>query len=210
MSEATKPSILFVTGNAGKLAEVQAIVGDAVCITPLKLDLPELQGPTSEFIAREKAKTAFALANGRPVMIEDSSLSFAGMGGNLPGPYIKWFLDGVGNAGLFRMAAAMDSECLAKASCIFTIAYGPQDSDIVTLEGSVEGRIVEPRGTGGFGWDVVFAPLEVAGASNTLTYAEMTKEQKNEVSHRSKALELVKATLLGDAHTQRARKHARE
>ncbi|KAK4621904.1 Inosine triphosphate pyrophosphatase [Fulvia fulva] len=76
----------FITGNANKLAEVQAILS----ATPVKLqsqniDLPELQG-TIEEISTDKAKRAAEAING-PVLVEDTCLCFDAFN-ELPGPYV--------------------------------------------------------------------------------------------------------------------------
>jgi inosine triphosphate pyrophosphatase len=220
------PTIVFITGNKGKLDEVTSILGSTVRLLSLKLDLPELQGPTAEYIVREKAKTAFReaqrhqreSANGSAadelphsrmaVMIEDTSLSFDCLGGNLPGPYIKWFLDGVGVAGLYKMAAALGGvdggsavdqpakgvcpSMRAVASCIFTIAYS--EDEVELFEGTCEGCVVAPRGDMGFGWDPIFEPFEqhTDADGKRKTFAEMSCDEKNAISHRSKALAALK------------------
>lgn len=209
--------IVFITGNKGKLAEVTAILGDSVSLQSLKIDLPELQGPTAEYIVREKAKTAFReaskvlqdhAASGSErriaVMIEDTSLSFDCLGGNLPGPYIKWFLDGIGVAGLHKIAAALGAPgateasgnnvttptMRAVASCIFTIAFS--EDDIQLFEGTCVGSVVAPRGESGFGWDPIFEPVEQQSSVERKTFAEMSADEKNRISHRSKALAALK------------------
>lgn len=73
----------------------------------------------------------------------------------------------------------------ARAECRIGLAV--PGKEIVTFTGLVEGKIVEPRGNGGFGWDSVFQP-----DGCEVTYAEMEPEVKNTVSDRSKAIELLK------------------
>ena len=110
-ASAMAPSITFVTGNANKLKEVTRILsGDAPLPFGLQnkaLDLPELQGEP-EAIAREKCEMAAAAAGG-PVMCEDTLLCFNALNG-LPGPYIKWFLEKTGHAGLNNLLAAYDDK----------------------------------------------------------------------------------------------------
>jgi inosine triphosphate pyrophosphatase len=85
----------LILGNKNKLREVQEILGSDR-LTNQKLDLLEIQG-TIEEIATHKAKTAAEIL-GKPVIVEDTALEFCGLGG-LPGPYIKWFLEKLGNQG---------------------------------------------------------------------------------------------------------------
>ena len=81
--------VTFVTGNAKKLEEVRAILGESlpVSLVSQKLDLPELQGEPEE-ISAKKCELA-ATEVGGPVFVEDTSLCFNALNG-LPGPYIKW------------------------------------------------------------------------------------------------------------------------
>ncbi|KAL0366759.1 UNVERIFIED_CONTAM: Inosine triphosphate pyrophosphatase [Sesamum radiatum] len=77
--------VTFVTGNAKKLEEVRAILGNSIPFRSLKLDLPELQGEPEE-ISKEKARLAAKEVNG-PVLVEDTCLCFNALKG-LPGPYM--------------------------------------------------------------------------------------------------------------------------
>ncbi|KAH0638168.1 hypothetical protein MTR67_041576 [Solanum verrucosum] len=78
-------SVTFVTGNAKKLEEVRAILGQSIPFQSLKLDLPELQGEPED-ISKEKARIAAKEVNG-PVLVEDTCLCFNALKG-LPGPYM--------------------------------------------------------------------------------------------------------------------------
>ncbi|KAI5649997.1 hypothetical protein M9H77_36002 [Catharanthus roseus] len=77
--------VTFVTGNAKKLEEVLAILGNSIPFQSLKLDLPELQGEPED-ISKEKARIAAKAVNG-PVLVEDTCLCFNALKG-LPGPYM--------------------------------------------------------------------------------------------------------------------------
>jgi inosine triphosphate pyrophosphatase len=192
------PTIAFVTGNANKLKEVQSILEGVATVESHKLDLPELQGQARD-ISVEKGKIAFAKI-GKPCMVEDTCMGFTAMKG-LPGPYIKWFLESLGLNGLNQMLAGFEDKS-AYATCIFTIVNGPNDYH--TFEGVCPGKIVPPRGATAFGWDPIFQP-----DGYTETFAEMSKETKNQISHRAKALELVKeylAKLDGDIQPQKRSK----
>ena len=88
-------TITFVTGNAKKLEEFVAILGQSFPhrVVSNGLDLPEYQG-TPEEVCREKCREAARHIRG-PVLVEDTCLCFNALGG-LPGPYIKWFLKNLG------------------------------------------------------------------------------------------------------------------
>jgi len=182
----SKPAqtLTFVTGNANKLAEVQAILGDAVPgLTNRALDLPEMQG-TIEEISKDKARRA-AEAIGGPVIVEDTCLCFNALKG-LPGPYVKWFLKELGPEGLTNMLAAYKDKS-GQAVCTFAYCEGP-GKEVLVFDGRTDGKIVSPRGPATFGWDPIF---EYEGQ----TYAEMDKVEKNKISHRYKALQNLKAFL---------------
>ncbi|XP_020677150.2 inosine triphosphate pyrophosphatase [Dendrobium catenatum] len=116
----TRP-VTFVTGNAKKLEEVRAILGNSIPFQSLRLDLPELQGEPEE-ISKGKARLAATEVNG-PVLVEDTCLCFNALNG-LPGPYIKWFLQKIGHEGLNNLLMAYEDKS-AYAACVFSLALGP-------------------------------------------------------------------------------------
>eukprot|EP00164_Ancoracysta_twista_P003803 GFYU01005099.1.p1 GENE.GFYU01005099.1~~GFYU01005099.1.p1 ORF type:complete len:183 (+),score=70.89 GFYU01005099.1:35-583(+) len=175
-------AVCFVTGNAKKLEEVKAIIGDSLELTNKKIDLPELQGDPEE-VSKEKAKLAAAELGG-PALVEDTCLCYNALKG-LPGPYIKWFLDKTGLEGLVKILAGYDDKS-AYALCTFSYCEGP-GKEPVTFSGKTDGKIVEARGPTNFGWDPVFQP-----DGFDQTFAEMDAETKNSISHRKRALEAVK------------------
>jgi len=188
----TKPLITFVTGNKKKLEEAKQILSSAFEgnapfeLTNQKIDLPELQGDPIE-IAKEKCRLAAEKVDGA-VFTEDTSLCFNALNG-LPGPYIKWFLEDCGHVGLNKMLDGFDDRS-AYAQTIVAYTTGP-GKDIHVFNGRTNGKIVTARGPTDFGWDPVFEPDEGEGK----TYAEMTKEFKNSISHRGRSFEKFKAFL---------------
>ena len=140
-----------------------------------------MQG-NAEFIATHKAKLATQHCD-TAVMIEDVSLCFNAMKG-LPGPYIKDFLGKLGRQGLYDMLKGFDDKT-AYAQCTFAFCQSKNHEPIVFV-GKCPGQIVEPRGDNAFGWDPVFQP-----DGFDQTFAEIALEEKNKVSHRGKALEIV-------------------
>lgn len=180
--------IKFVTGNQKKAEEVGRILGadgtgtsDVIpkfTISNQKIDLPELQGEPAE-VAVEKCRLAAKEVGGH-VITEDTSLCFNALNG-LPGVYIKWFLEKCGHDGLNNILVGFQDKS-AYAQTVVAYCPGP-DSDVVTFTGKTDGEIVHARGPLDFGWDPVFQPHE----GNGLTYAEMTKEGKDAISHRGRA-----------------------
>jgi len=193
MNTDERPEICFVTGNKKKLEEVKCILGDSLPfrLVSRKLDLPELQGEPEE-ISAEKCRLA-AKEVGGMVIVEDTSLCFNSLKG-LPGVYIKWFLDKLGHDGLNNMLAAYDDKS-AYAQCVFSFCSGPS-SEPITFVGRTHGKIVPARGPLDFGWDPVFQPDGYEG-----TYAEISKEIKNTISHRYRSLEKLRSYLTEHAPT---------
>lgn len=176
--------LVFVTGNEGKRREAEAVLG--IALSHRGLDLVEPQTLNLHDVVRFKAAAAYKEV-GAPVLVEDTSLELLGLGG-FPGPLIKWFLASVGAEGI-AIAAHAFGDARAVARCL-TCAH--EGAESVFGEGAVLGSIAPaPRGAGGFGWDCVFVPDDGGGR----TYAEMTDDEKNAISHRRKAFAALRDAL---------------
>jgi len=179
-------NLIFVTGNANKLKEVRAILAKSnIEIDSQDLDIPEIQGTTRE-VAIAKCRAA-AEQLGGPCITEDTALCFEAMNG-LPGPYIKYFMKELGHDGLNKMLVGFPSKA-AWALCTFAYSAGP-GSEPILFEGRTDGQVVPARGDNKFGWDPIFEP-----DGTGQTYAEMSTERKNTLSHRYRALEKLQAYL---------------
>ncbi|KAI0983653.1 hypothetical protein GJ496_011371 [Pomphorhynchus laevis] len=172
--------LTFVSSNKNKIKEFVSIMKRCpdIEVVTADIDLPELQGEP-DFIVKEKCRTAMKTL-GQSVVVEDTSLCFNALGG-LPGPYIKWFLKALRPEGLYRLLHGFEDKS-AYATC--TLAFGNADtSEIKLFTGQIDGEIVEPKGVTTFGWDPCFKPY-----GQNKTFGEMTIDEKNSISHRSKAL----------------------
>ncbi len=183
--------ILFLTGNKHKLAEAKAIL-DEHEVEGRALDLPEIQSLNPEEIIREKLAAARREVKEQDVtiMVEDVSFWIGSTG--LPGPFIRFFNETIGREGLVAFARAFGDET-ARAECnVGILVPGEEEPEFFT--GTVTGRVVEPRGESGFGFDPVFEP-NGQPTGEERTYAEMDVEGKNANSHRRMALELIRERL---------------
>jgi non-canonical purine NTP pyrophosphatase (RdgB/HAM1 family) len=180
--------LVFVTSNAGKAREASHFLGREVEARPL--ELLEIQSLSFVEVVRAKAVDA-ARRLGVPVLVDDSGLSFPAWNG-FPGPLTKATLEGAGIEGLARMAGLVPGR---RAEAVAALAIGrPGDGPeaVLVAEGRVPGTIApRPRGSNGFGWDPIFVP-----DGSDRTWAEMTAEEKNLLSHRSRAFAAL-AALLG-------------
>jgi non-canonical purine NTP pyrophosphatase (RdgB/HAM1 family) len=177
-------NLVFVTSNLGKLREAEEVLG--VKLDHRALDLVEVQSLNLEEVVRSKAASAYERL-GVPVLVEDTSLELAGLGG-FPGPLVRWLLASVGPAGICRLAHAF-ADPRATVRCMACASDGA--GEVVGL-GVVRGIIGEkPRGRTGFGWDSAFVPDGHDGR----TYAEMDEAEKNAISHRHKAMVALREAL---------------
>ena len=168
------PRLLLVTSRTEK-AEEAARLGFPV--ERVDLDLLEPQALDPGEIVEAKARDAFARLRA-PVLVEDSGLAIDAWNG-FPGALVKWMERSVGLEGIARMLDAF-ADRRAVAVCVVASFDGER---LVVARGEAPGSIVaSPRGTRGFGWDPLFVP---EGA--TRTFAEMSPEEKDRVSHRRRA-----------------------
>ena len=171
--------MLYVTGNSGKFREAQVVL-DSIHLVQRDLDIPEIQGEIEDIIV-DKASRAFATLD-MPLIVEDVSFSLRGLGG-FPGPYIKSFLQGIGESGLWELVDKLgDDQC--STSCF--AAHVDQHGKVTVASGSIEGRVVKPRGSlmhGKVSYNACFLPN---GAKQT--FGEMSMQQHAEISHRAVAL----------------------
>jgi non-canonical purine NTP pyrophosphatase (RdgB/HAM1 family) len=167
--------LYFITSNLGKFKEVKEIIPN---IEMIDLDLAEIQELDAHIIIKQKLKLAIKKHSGE-FFCEDTSLYINSLNG-FPGPLIKWLLKSIGDKGTALLVSKYkDKRAIAK-----TIIGYTNGSDIKFFEGVLEGEIVFPKGSGGFGWDKIFLPI---GYNKTL--GEMTLEEKNKISMRKIAFE---------------------
>ena len=174
--------ITLITGNAGKAAEYAAMLG--IEVTPATAELTEVQSLDVAHVAARKAAGAYAQLR-VPVLVDDTGLTIHAWNG-LPGALVAWFLNTVGPHGILDMAAEItDRRATASAALGYADATG-----VRVFTGTVDGSLAtEPRGTSGFGYDPIFIP---GTGSGHRTYAQMTSEEKNKISHRRRAVEAMR------------------
>lgn len=175
-----QPRPVFVTSRPEKAQEARRLGFDLECVS---LDLPEPQALDPAQVVETKARAAHALLS-RPVVVEDSGLAIHAWGG-FPGALVKWVEKSAGVAAIPRMLDKF-SDRTAVARCAVASFDGTR---LIAAVGESAGTIASgPRGRNGFGWDAIFIP-EGSGR----TFAEMTGEEKDRVSHRRRAWEALAA-----------------
>jgi XTP/dITP diphosphohydrolase len=190
--------IVFATGNKGKLREASEILGDGFeLVTPADFgiteDIPET-GDTLKENSLQKAQYLYDKC-GCDCFADDTGLEVDALGG-APGVYTARYA-GEGkdfNANMDKVLyelSILDGEVTRRArfKSVITLMIGGQPH---YFEGTLEGVIAEEKsGNGGFGYDPIFIADEYPG----MTLADITEEQKNEISHRGKALRAMAAWL---------------
>jgi non-canonical purine NTP pyrophosphatase (RdgB/HAM1 family) len=165
----------FITGNKGKFEELKFFFPN---LEQIKLDLPEIQELNAYKVIEAKLKEAQKhTEKGTEIIIEDTSVYIQELN-LLPGPFIKWFLDSLGIDGIWKIVEKLESK---KATAKTIIGYLDANSNIHYFEGALDGKIVEPKGSG-FGWDPIFQPN-----GYEKSFGEMSLEQKSTISMRSMA-----------------------
>ncbi|CAI3266623.1 ribonuclease PH [Enterococcus cecorum] len=184
-------TIMIATGNMGKAKEFEKMFAEAGYQIKTMKDFPELPevqetGQTFEENARLKAETIANILQ-CPVLADDSGLTVDALGG-MPGIYSARFAgeqksDASNNAKLLHeLTDVADENRTAQFHC--TLVFAAPQKESLVIEGIWNGRIARiPRGENGFGYDPLFI---VDGLEKTS--AELTPEEKNEISHRGQAM----------------------
>ena len=190
--------IIFATGNAGKMVEIRAILADlGIPVLSMKeagitADIVE-NGKSFEENADIKAKAIMELT-GDVVLADDSGLEIDYLNGE-PGIYSARYMGEdtsyeIKNQNLIdRLAGVPKEKRTARFVCAISAAF--PDGTVLHSRGTIEGIIgYEAKGENGFGYDPIFYLPEYQ-----CTTAELSPEKKNELSHRGKALRMMKEKL---------------
>lgn len=180
-------TIVFATGNAHKLAEVQAVLGDDFRLVTaaqagIAEDIPET-GSTLEQNASQKSHYLYERL-GIDCFADDTGLEVDALGG-APGVHsARYATDGHDFAANNRLLLKNMDGLSDRRARFRTVISLILDGREYMFEGRVEGRIAEAEsGQGGFGYDPLFVP-----EGSNVSFAEMTAEEKNEISHRGRAV----------------------
>lgn len=193
-----KDRIIFATGNEGKMREIRAILSKlndrlvSLKEAGIEADIDE-NGSTFEENALIKARTICDMT-GEIALADDSGLEVDYMD-KQPGVYSARYLGedtpySVKNGTIIKnLENAAGAERSARFVCVIAAAF--PDGRTLTARGTIEGMIdYEEKGENGFGYDPIFYVPEYK-----MTTAQMDSELKNKISHRGRALQLMKEKL---------------
>ncbi len=175
----------FITGNKNKFEEAQQILFP-IKIQRVHIDLDEIQEIDPQKIIRHKLNEAFRHDKGL-FIVEDSSLTMGALGGKLPGPFIKWFIEHLGLKKLSQLAKKSNN---LQAEETVVVAFAKNPKNITFFRGKNVGKIVAPRGSYGFGYDKFFQPL-----GSKFTHGELKAKDNFSKTARSLAFKKLKKYL---------------
>lgn len=182
--------IVIASGNAGKLREIHHLLeplGYEV-LPQSRFNVSDADEPHGTFVENALAKARHASAHtGLPALADDSGICVDALGGE-PGVHSARFggeprSDQTNNAKLLALLHDFDNRC-AHYYCVIVLVRHPHDPQPLIAEGEWHGEILRaPRGHGGFGYDPLFLDPKLGR-----TGAELSLDEKNQVSHRGRAL----------------------
>jgi XTP/dITP diphosphohydrolase len=176
--------VFFATNNVHKFNEARVVLSKrGISTGMLRVKALEVQSDIIAEIAIDSVIDSFNRCH-LPVIVEDAGLFVDSLNG-FPGPYAAYVYKTIGNPGLLKLMEYVQNR---KATFKSAIAFYDGQSEPVCFTGEVVGRIANEEKWGknkvGFGFDPVFLP-----SGSNKTFAEMAVEEKNEVSHRAKAVQ---------------------
>lgn len=184
--ENQKKILHFITGNANKFHEVQKRFKTEDLDLELRqadLDPLEIQADSIKDVAIFKLTQAREKLEGN-CFVEDAGFFVDAPLNGFPGVYSSYVFKTIGNEGILKMIEDF-GKTRAHFSAVIAL-YDASTEDVYTFVGTVEGRVSPvQRGSFGFGFDPIFIPNEIPHK----TFAELTTEEKNAISHRGRAID---------------------
>lgn len=177
----------FVTTNIHKFNEARRVLAEyKIAVAMLRIKAAEIQDDSLENIAKASAIDAVEEC-GLPIIVEDAGLFIKRLNG-FPGPYSSYVYRTLGNKGILKLMENV-SERDAYFQSVLAF-HSAEEKSPKCFHGEVEGKIsLEERGNQGFGFDPIFKPFEPSEKKvGNKTFGEMTADQKNQLSHRARAL----------------------
>ncbi len=187
-------TFVCASANPGKVAEIAALLDGIVDLVPRPVDVPEVVEDADTLIGNARLKAAaLCTATGLPAISDDTGLEVDALGG-APGVTTARFAgtgctDADNRAKMLRLLQGVPmADRSARFRTVAMVVW--PNGDELAVEGVCEGTIAEAeRGDRGFGFDKLFIPSDSADgtAEPGETFAQMSSEAKNAISHRGRA-----------------------
>ncbi|MFX1587378.1 MAG: RdgB/HAM1 family non-canonical purine NTP pyrophosphatase [Promethearchaeota archaeon] len=176
--------IYFITTNNHKFNEIKKLFGNEKIpyhLKQLNFETIEIQTESVRENASFKLNSAKSKVN-CSCFVEDAGFFVDDPLNGFPGVYSSYVFKTIGNKGILRLINNF-KQSKAHFIAIIALFFKPLNKDFI-FEGRIDGRVSEKlKGSGGFGFDPIFIPNKIPNK----TFAELTIEEKNTVSHRGKA-----------------------
>ena len=174
-------NINLVTSNLGKVEELTYILKPfGHKVSQLKVECPEIQASTLEEVVDFGLDWLGAKKIQTPFIIDDAGIFVEALE-NFPGVYSRYVYDTIGLQGILKQMESIVDR-VTRFKCVLGLML--EDGSKHKFVGECKGNLIhEMRGTGGFGYDPIFIP-----DGYTKTFSELSSEEKNEVSHRGRAM----------------------
>lgn len=190
--------LVIATHNAGKLAEIAALLGSygISCVSAAALGLPEPIETENTFAGNARLKAlAAAKASGFPALADDSGLCVTALHGE-PGVHSARWAESKNGRDFVQAMRLIEHKLEGKidrsAAFVCALALAWPEGQMQIFEGRIEGTLTwPPRGNKGFGYDPIFVPQ-----GHTQTFGEMEPAQKDTISHRARAFAALSQVLL--------------
>jgi len=180
--------VVVATRNEHKLRELSEILDDLELVPlPEDVELPPEDAETFAENALDKARAAHA-GTGMPAIADDSGIAARALGGR-PGPRSARFAgpNASDEENLNLLLSELADKDDRSVAYVCALAYVDERGDAKLVEGRCDGTLAEtPRGTGGFGYDPAFIPVDT-GPDDDRTMAELDPAEKHAISHRGRA-----------------------
>jgi XTP/dITP diphosphohydrolase len=188
--------VVCASANPSKVAEIAEIIGGAIELLPRPDGVPDVVEDAGSLVGNARLKaSAIAASSALPGLADDTGLEVAALGG-LPGVDTATYA-GPGSSdeeNWAKLLAALEGETDRRARFRTVAMIVWPDGHELFAEGTCAGEIVaRARGSEGFGYDSVFMPA----AGDGRTFAEMTRLEKQAISHRGEAFAELFRRLLG-------------
>lgn len=176
--------ITFVTGNINKLNEIRKLLAENqvdIEILSSSVELKELQADNLEEVAEFKLLSVKGKIE-PPYIIEDAGFFVDDVCNGFPGVYSSYVMKTIGYDGILKILGDKDTR---KAHFESVIGYMDEKLDLHFFKGINEGKVaIKAKGSSGFGFDPIF----ISKDSPEKTFAELSMQEKNKISHRRRAM----------------------
>lgn len=180
--------LIILTSSVNKFKDLEEALKPIETVHE-NFDLEEIQSLDPKRIIEHKLREAHLKNPGREFLLDDRSFFIEELNG-LPGPFVKWFLESIGDVGIYRMTQNLKSR---RAKACAWVGYVNQKGEFYYFQGEVSGVVVEPRGMLDYGWGPIFLP-----DGYKKTFGEMNREEKVKISHDGQAIRKFKEFYLSN------------